>query len=107
MDEIRTLVASGVLRPGDKLPSIREVAVSLRINPASVVKAYNELKHQGLLDVDHGRGAFVRATGDVVNQSRQELIAREVRALVSKARTLGFSGQELLKFFQQALKEIP
>jgi DNA-binding transcriptional regulator YhcF (GntR family) len=46
----------GTLSPGDQLPSIRELAAELRINPSSAVKAYGELKHEHVIDMDQGRG---------------------------------------------------
>jgi GntR family transcriptional regulator len=59
MDQIRHYVASGVLAPGDQLPSIRELARFLAVNPTTIVKAYGELAHDGVIEIRHGRGAFV------------------------------------------------
>ncbi len=63
MDQIREQIAAGKLRPGDQLPSIRELSTELRINPTSAVKAYNELRHLGLIVQDQGRGTFVGDPG--------------------------------------------
>ncbi|MEW5786053.1 MAG: GntR family transcriptional regulator, partial [Bacillota bacterium] len=58
-EQIKTAVAGGILSAGDQLPSVRELAVALVINPNTVVRAYNELEHEGLLSIEQGRGTFV------------------------------------------------
>ena len=59
VDQIKYYVASGTLKPGNQLPSVRELAQQLSINPTTVVKAYNELEHEQVIDLRHGKGAFV------------------------------------------------
>jgi GntR family transcriptional regulator len=59
MDQIRQGVASGVLRPGDRLPSVRELAVELAVNPNTIAKAYQELEREGTIETPRGRGTFV------------------------------------------------
>ena len=59
VDAVRERVAVGVLEPGERLPSIRELAVNLRINPASAVKAYGELRAAGIIVLHERRGTFV------------------------------------------------
>jgi GntR family transcriptional regulator len=96
MDGIKELIAAGTLRPGDQLPSIRELSAQLRINPSSAVKAYGELKHEDVIDMDQGRGTFVRTDRRVVLNSRDDVLLRAVDALIVRARTLGFSDEDLL-----------
>jgi len=59
MDQVRRAAAVGRLRPGDKLPSVREMSETLEISPITVVKAYNELEHAGAVETRRGRGTFV------------------------------------------------
>lgn len=96
MDGIRDLVAAGVLAPGERLPSIRELASELRINPASAVKAYNELRHEGLIESGQGRGTFVSRNPKVVATSREALLAEELEALLLRAEARGLSAQEVI-----------
>ena len=63
MDQIRYYVGSGTLKPGARLPSIRELARALAVNPTTVVKAYTELQHAGIIDMKHGKGAFLTDSG--------------------------------------------
>jgi len=97
MDGIRELIASGVLKPGGRLPSIRELASSLRINPASAVTAYNELRHEGVIYQDQGRGTFVSERPAVVKKTRDALLAEDLDALLLRAEARGFSSQQVLK----------
>ena len=96
MDGVRDLIASSELEPGDRLPSIRELASQLRINPASAVKAYNELKHAGVIEVDQGRGTFVSSRPGVVSQTRDALLAADLDALLLRAEARCFSTRDVM-----------
>jgi GntR family transcriptional regulator len=103
MDGIRALVASGQLRPGDRVPSIRELSGSLRINPSSAVKAYSELQHEGVLELDQGRGTFVSPRGPVVERTRAALLGEAVEALLVRTRTYGCTDEEVRRALEQGL----
>ena len=96
IDAIRDLVAAGVLRPGERLPSIRELAGQLRINPASAVKAYHELRHEGLIDSDQGRGTFVSREPGVVAATREALLQDDLDALLLRAEARGLRLDEVM-----------
>lgn len=93
---IRIAVASGELRPAAALPSVRELAAELRVNPATVVQAYRDLETDGFVEIRHGAGTFVR---ELAPSRRGRERARQARALVerlmSDARRLGLSPREL------------
>src|ERR1700735_589777 len=59
MDQVRGGIASGALTPGDQLPTVRQLAVDLEINPNTVVRAYRELEFGGLIDTQQGTGTFI------------------------------------------------
>ena len=101
MNNIKEMIASGGLKPGAQLPSIRELASALRINPSSAVKAYNELKHAGIIVLDQGRGTFVAEHPEVVLQSAQELLLQDLRALLQRAAARGFSQAQVVDMLQQ------
>ena len=96
MDGICDMVASGVLSPGAKLPSIRELSTALRINPSSAVKAYSELRHAGVIEQKQGRGTFVSQAPSVVRTNRERLLAQELKTLLARAQSWGFSKQDVL-----------
>lgn len=93
---LRLAIASGELRPGDALPSVRQLAARLRINPATVVQAYRDLEAEGFVEMRQGAGTFVR---DVRPEQRADERARAASALVQRVLTeagrLGLSIDEL------------
>lgn len=97
VDAVRERVAAGVLRPGDRLPSIRDLAVKLRINPASAVKAYGELRAAGIIVLDERRGTFVSDDPKVTSRSREEALQHDLARLLAKTRGLGFADEEVLR----------
>lgn len=104
MDQVKYYVASGTLRVGDRLPSIRELARYLRVNPATVVKAYGELAHQQVIEQHHGRGAFVIDRSEVASSAeRRAALERISRQLAVGARQMGASDAEVLQVVRDAL----
>lgn len=74
---LRRLLASGALSPGEALPSVRELATSLRINPATVSKAYQHLVGAGFLEVRRGDGTYVAEAPPAVRKSEQSRLIRQ------------------------------
>lgn len=97
-EQVLRAVGRGALHPGDQLPTIREIAVHLRVNPNTVNRAYIELEREGVLSTARGRGTFLahkpRASDSRLQKGRLRDIAR--RAL-GEARAIGFSGAALLR----------
>src|SRR6185436_4685940 len=95
MQQIRHAIDTGVLQPGDTLPGVRTLAQQLVISPNTVVKAYSELEHEGLLELRHGSGAFVSARrGKKSRAERMRQAQERVRALVEKLQRDGLSEEE-------------
>lgn len=78
MDQVKYYMASGVLKAGDQLSSIRELAQDLHVNPTTVVKAYTELEHEGVIEMKHGKGAFVTAPALKLSDRAREAILRKM-----------------------------
>lgn len=91
----------GRYRPGDRLPSVRDLAVELRINPNTVAKAYRALQDEGVVESRPGGGNFMAAAQD---GQKEELLRQELEAVVSKADTLGVGRERLEILFQETLK---
>ena len=92
MDQIKYYVASGGLKPGDQLPSIRDMATRASVNPTTVVKGYTELQHEGLVEMKHGKGAFIAASSSSrSDEERRKLIGQLAKQLVIEAKQLGAS----------------
>ena len=96
MDQVKYYVASGVLRPGGQLPSIRALAEALSVNPATVVRAYSELQHEEIIEMRHGKGAFVaEAARRMTAAQRTRVLRRLARQLAVEAVQMGATEQEL------------
>ena len=102
---LRVAIASGELGTGDALPSVRNLATQLRVNPATVVQAYRDLESEGLVSTRHGAGTFVQEIGaDRKNRERATEARRLVRDLVAKAGGLGITTAELRKAIDEEIK---
>ena len=96
VDQVRGAVASGALRAGDQLPTVRQLAVDLEVNPNTVVRAYRELEYDGLLETHQGTGTFIsdqkmQRAGD----ERQRQLAQIVSDSIARAGAAGFTVQDL------------
>lgn len=106
MDGIRYASSSGRLLPGDRLPSVRNQAGALRVNPATVQKAYRELELRGLVEARRGLGTFVVAAPlSVGEKERIETLWREMQSLLATARELSIDRDELVDLFNQGLDD--
>lgn len=102
--QVRHAIETGVLQPGDSLPGIRTLAEQLVVSPNTVVKAYSELEHEGVLEMRQGSGAFVAGRKATKTQSDRVRQAQErVRALVERLQTDGFSDDEIQRLVEAEL----
>ena len=93
---IRVAVAAGELPEGHHLPSVRQLAATLRVNPATVVQAYRELEREGFVELKHGAGTFVRGISEERKKGERIRGAAElVQEMLSEAARLGVDGQDL------------
>jgi GntR family transcriptional regulator len=98
MNQVKYLVSSGRLKPGDELPPIRTLAQQLVINPNTVARAYRELESLGLLNSRQGSGTRVAEGGSPLAQKEKErILADRVDALLAEAAHLGFGLEDVLK----------
>ena len=93
-DGLRSLMVTGVLAAGEKLPSVRSLATELAINPNTIQRAYNELEGEGYIYSVPGKGSFASANAGADEVRRRELLGK-VRELLAELRYLGVSQQEL------------
>jgi len=97
MDQVRGAIASGALNAGDQLPTVRQLAVDLAINPNTVVRAYRELELGGLLETHQGTGTFISAQKmKRADAQREKQLAQIVGDCVSRAGAAGFTVDDLI-----------
>src|SRR5215213_10407633 len=102
VDQVRYAAASGALRPGEPLPSIRPLAEELRVNRNTIAKAYAELESQGVIETIAGKGCFVRASNSPYNKEvRLELIARAIDDAVVQAHHLQVAKAQFLRLAEE------
>ena len=98
IDQVLGAMAAGSLMGGDQLPTVRQVAVDLTINPNTVVRAYRELEIRGTLETQQGTGTFIshqKVKRDEVERRRQ--LAQLISDFVARAGAAGFSVDDLLE----------
>jgi GntR family transcriptional regulator len=104
MQQIRHAIETGVLQGRDPLPGVRTLAQELVVSPNTVVKAYSELEHEGLLDLRHGSGAYVavrrapKARTDKVRQAKEH-----VRTLMRRLHDDGLTDEEIQRLVEAEL----
>ena len=102
MEQVKHAVETGALRPGEQLPAIRRLAEELVMNPNTVVRAYRELEHEGIVDLRHGSGAFI--TESVVGRSKLMHKAQTVvQSAIERLASLGLAEEEMRRVFESAL----
>ena len=98
-DRVVAMILEGVLGDGDALPSVRNVAAEYRLNPLTVLKGYQELVDEGLVEKKRGRGMFVTdgAQKQLLKDERQRFIEKEWPQVVATIQRLGFEADQLLR----------
>ncbi len=106
VDQVRLQVARGELQGGVRMPSVRDLALELRINPNTVARAYRELEHEGIVVPQHGRGVFVaQRKAKVPAAQRRRLIAQHLDELLVAAWKLGVGPRELIEQLERRAAE--
>ena len=107
IDSIKELVVKGVLIPGERLPSVRDMAKEMTLNPNTVQKAYQELERQGIISTLRGKGTFIsediQANNKILKRSQ---LMEELKKLVVEAIYLDLSKDELIDYIKDIYDDI-
>jgi len=104
VDQIRYAAASGALRPGEALPSIRPLAEELRLNRNTVAKAYTELESQGVIETIAGKGCFLKENhSPFTKQVRHKLLIQEIDGAVVASHQLQVDAETFLALVRERL----
>jgi len=103
VNQIKYLVASGLLRPGEELPPIRTLALQLKVTPNTIVKAYDELESSGVIHGRRGAGTFVSEgrLSLLAHEERQRLIEQRIDALLAEAHQLNFTADDIIRMLRE------
>ena len=100
--QVELAIADGRLEKGEQLPTVRGLAVEIRVNPNTVARAYNEMEIRGIVTTQQGTGTFISdKTVELDELERERVLAQIVRPLVSKAGSYGFEIQDLVRYLQE------
>ena len=103
VDEFRLQITEGILRHGEKMPSVRELAAQLAINPNTIQRAYRELEMQGLIASVPGKGSFV-CGGPTSAGTEQKALWQTLDEAVRQLKDMGVGTEELLRHIRQGGK---
>ena len=101
MDEVRRSLVVGSLKPEDPVPSVRELASELVVNPRTVLQAYRELEREGVLYVRRGQGTFVASNAQPAGNERRELGLGVARRALLESRRNGLGLEELVTMIRE------
>lgn len=102
IEQIKFAIARGDLAAGDQLPTVRQLAVDLSINPNTVIRAYRELELEGVLDTQQGSGTFVGTRKPRVDRlERQRMLDQILTELLARASTYGLTIEDVLEGLRQ------
>lgn len=105
MEKIRLDIIAGIYKPGDKLPSVRDLALDASVNPNTMQKALSELERSGLVYAQRTSGRFITEDKEMLEQLKVELATEQIRQFFEKMKQLGFKDRETLALIEKAVKE--
>ncbi len=102
IEQVKFGIARGILNPGDQLPTVRQLAVDLSINPNTVIRAYRELEIEGVLETHQGSGTFLSEKKPAIDRlERERMLDQILTDLLARASTYGFTLDEVLEGLTQ------
>lgn len=107
IDAVKEDVLKGYLLPGDAIPSVRKLAMDLKVTPNTVAKAYQELERQKIIVTMRGKGAFIAATKPVRVDADKELLVKDTfRTQIMELIYLGYSKEDIVKLAESLFEEL-
>ncbi|HEX2346192.1 MAG TPA: GntR family transcriptional regulator [Gaiellaceae bacterium] len=106
VEQVRQALRIGLLETGDQLPTVRDVARELAINPNTVLKAYRELELEGLVDGRPGQGTFVLRSLAGPSLANQAGLRRELLGWLRRARRAGLDGDDIVALIQTTVRDL-
>ncbi|WAM33951.1 GntR family transcriptional regulator [Caldicellulosiruptor morganii] len=105
MEFLKKKIASGKLQPGEKLPSVREMAQMFGVNPNTVQRVIQELERENLIFTERGIGNFVTKNEKVISKMREEMAAKMIEDFISSMNEIGFSNGEIMQLIKKKIEE--
>lgn len=107
IQQMKELCLKGVVKPGEKLPSVRELSTMIIANPNTVSKAYKELEREGIIETLRGRGTFVSENAQItLDQGKMEMIKEQLKPLIVDAVYAGVEIEIIHKWIEEISREM-
>ena len=108
VDRVKHMIATSELKPGDQLPTVRQLAQDLRVNLNTVARAYTILNDAGIISTQQGRGTYVRDRPDerALSRMRADNLSSMIQRAVVEALSLGYKPAEIRASFDDAIKQL-
>ena len=107
VEQMKFNVMKRYLNPGDAIPSVRKLALELKITPGTVAKAYQELERQGVIETIRGKGTFIASKLEMKpDEDKVERIRQQIRTLIMELRMMGYEKKEIMDMVQDLYGEI-
>ena len=101
VEKMRLEIISGKLKPGERILSVRELAITARVNPNTMQKALAELENEGLIYTQRTNGKFVTENKELIEKIKKELAEEKVNNYLKDMKNIGITHQEALKYLQE------
>ena len=105
IERVQMDIITGRYQPGDKLPSVRDLAQEAAVNPNTMQKALSELERSGLIYSQRTSGRFITEDKELIHQMKKELAAAEVSAFVALMKQLGITPEEIRQLLAETIEE--
>ena len=105
MERIQRDIIAGIYNPGDKLPSVRDLALNAAVNPNTMQKALSELERSGLVYSQRTSGRFITEDTEMLKDLKRKQASNHIMEFFDKMKQLGFQEDEILILIQDAIKE--
>lgn len=94
-------IISGKLKAGDKLPSVRELSSTLRVNPNTIARVYQELEREGVTFTQRGMGTFIKEDSTMINEIKSEMAKEIIDSFLEGMKKLGFDKEEVMRIIDK------
>ncbi|HMA58984.1 MAG TPA: GntR family transcriptional regulator [Halanaerobiales bacterium] len=101
IEEIKKQIARGEISPGDKLPSQRELAKDIQVNPNTIQRAYREMEILDLVETKRGRGTFIKDDDKVIKEINKQMAQSAVQNFIDEMVSIGFEKQEIIDLLKR------
>ena len=101
VEKIRVEIISGKLKPGERIPSVRELSLTARVNPNTMQKALAELEDEGLVYTERTNGKFVTDNKELIEKIKKQMAEEKVNNYLEGMKNIGISKEEAIKYLQE------